>query len=622
MDIYKTRQPGLVLLCLCAITSPSLAALDNQPAEQFEKECRQSLEASSRQFETIISLQGTKTASRVLEPLNDLEVLIDRGYSKAQLYYNVHPLAEVRSVAEKCAQDFSELITNITLSRPLFDVISAVDVSAADKDTQRYWQQTLRDFKRSGVNKDEATRERIRGLQEELVKLGQQFSSNIRNDVRSITLDSAKQLAGLPDDYVDNHPANEQGKILISTDYPDYFPFMKYAKDDALRKSLYVEFRNRGYPDNEKISTIADKRSDADYQTLLKRLQKINPKAKEVGDWQKTYLSELVRNEQYDFDSKAVRQYFAYDKVRDGIFTLLGKLFDVSIKPWQTSAWHESVEAYEVWDKGELIAYFYLDMHPREGKYKHAAHFSLQNGLEGRQLPISSLVCNFPGGDGSPGLMSHDQVETFLHEFGHLIHHFFGGKQRWSSFSGVATEWDFVEAPSQMLEEWIWDADTLKLFATNERGETIPDELIEKMNSTRYFGFGLNVKNQMFYAATSLNYYNRNPDSFELTPMMVKMQQRYSPYDYVDGTHFFASFGHLDGYSAIYYTYMWSLVIANDLFSRFRQEGMNNRSVAQQYRQQILAPGGSADAAELVENFLGRPYDFRAFETELNKGTH
>ncbi|NKB37321.1 MAG: hypothetical protein GKR93_09150 [Gammaproteobacteria bacterium] len=371
----------------------------------------------------------------------------------------------------------------------------------------------------------------------------------------------------------------------------------------------------------EKISKIANKRSSVDYQTLLARLQKIDPAAKEVGDWQKSYLSELVRKEQYNFDSKAVRQYFAYNKVRDGIFQLMSTLFDISIHPWDTTTWHDSVEAYEVRDNGKLMARFYLDMHPREGKYKHAAHFSLQNGLTGRQLPVSSLVCNFPGGDDGSGLMTHDQVETFLHEFGHLIHHFFGGEQRWTSFSGVATEWDFVEAPSQMLEEWIWDADTLKLFATNEQGETIPDELITKMNTTRYFGRGLNVKNQMFYAATSLNYYNREPDSFDLTRKMIEMQDRYSPYKYVDDTHFFASFGHLDGYSAIYYTYMWSLVIANDLFSRFEKEGMHNRKVAKDYREKVLAPGGSADAAELVKDFLGRPYNFEAFEKELDKGT-
>ena len=370
----------------------------------------------------------------------------------------------------------------------------------------------------------------------------------------------------------------------------------------------------------EKISGIAEKRAAIDYNTLLARLQVIEPDAKSVGDWQKAYLQELVRKEQYNLDSKVVREYFEYNKVRDGIFQLVVKLFDVEIKPWQSDTWDDSVEAYEVYDNGALMARFYLDMHPREGKYKHAAHFPIQVGLNDRQLPVSALICNFPGGGEGSALMSHNQVETFLHEFGHLIHHFFAGKHDWASFSGVATEWDFVEAPSQMLEEWIWDAATLRLFATNAAGESIPDELIEKMNRSRYFGKGLWVKNQMYYAATSLNYYNRPPDSFELAPLMIEMKRKYSAWDYVDDTHFFASFGHLDGYSAIYYTYMWSLVIANDLFSRFDREGMHDKETARDYRNLVLGPGGSDDAANLVERFLGRPYNFKAFEAELEKG--
>jgi len=160
----------------------------------------------------------------------------------------------------------------------------------------------------------------------------------------------------------------------------------------------------------EKISGIADKRADADYQTLLARLQLIEPDAREVGDWQKAYLSELVRQEQYEFNSKQVREYFSYSKVRDGIFQLVDTLFDVTIKPWDSETWHSSVEAYEVRDEGKLMGRFFLDMHPREGKYKHAAHFPLQRGLKGVQLPVSTLVCNFPGGDGGSDLMSHDQV--------------------------------------------------------------------------------------------------------------------------------------------------------------------------------------------------------------------
>jgi len=258
-------------------------------------------------------------------------------------------------------------------------------------------------------------------------------------------------------------------------------------------------------------------------------------------------------------------------------------------------------------------------MHPRDGKYNHAAQFGVREGVQGVQTPIAALVCNFPGGDGSVGLMEHSQVETFLHEFGHLLHTIFGGHQPRLSLSGINTERDFVEAPSQMLEEWVWDSDTLKTFAEDSSGKVIPDALIEKMRAARDFGRGLWTRHQMFYAALSLNYYNRPPGEVDLDQMMQDLQAEYSPFPYVQDTHFYTSFGHLDGYSAIYYTYMWSLVIATDMFSEFEKEGLRNPEVAQRYREHVLAPGGSKDAAELVADFLGRPYSFAAFENLLNE---
>ena len=211
-------------------------------------------------------------------------------------------------------------------------------------------------------------------------------------------------------------------------------------------------------------------------------------------------------------------------------------------------------------------------------------------------------------------------METFFHEFGHLIHHLFGGKHQWVEVSGFNTEWDFVEAPSQMLEEWAWDATTLKSFATDKEGNPIPDELVSAMNRARDFGKGLWVSHQMFYASVSLNYYNRDPKGLDTTQMMKELQEKYSPFDYVDDTYFHYSFGHLDGYSAIYYTYMWSLVIAKDLFSVFQDAGLLDQEAAARYRNLILGPGGSKDAADMVRDFLQRDYAFDAFSTWLNAG--
>ena len=222
------------------------------------------------------------------------------------------------------------------------------------------------------------------------------------------------------------------------------------------------------------------------------------------------------------------------------------------------------------------------------------------------------LVCNF-----SRHLMEHDHVVTLFHEFGHLVHHVLAGNHPWTRFAGVATEWDFVEAPSQMLEEWAWDADVLRSFATNAAGEPIPRELVAKMRAAKEFGKGTHVRTQMFYAALSYTLHQDVPD--DITATLRELQERYDVFGYVPDTHFYASFGHLEGYGSGYYTYMWSLVIAKDLFSAFDRDDLFDTEVAHRYRDRILAPGGSRDAADLVADFLGRPYGFEAFQRWLDR---
>jgi thimet oligopeptidase len=213
--------------------------------------------------------------------------------------------------------------------------------------------------------------------------------------------------------------------------------------------------------------------------------------------------------------------------------------------------------------------------------------------------------------------MEHDDVVTLFHEFGHLVHHVLAGRHEWARFSGVATEWDFVEAPSQMLEEWAWDADVLRSFATNAAGEPIPAGLVAKMRKADEFGKGYLARTQMFYAALSYHVHHRVPE--DVTGLVRDLQARYDVFGYVPDTHFHASFGHLEGYTSGYYTYMWSLVIAKDMFSAFDEDNLFDEAVTHRYRDRVLAAGGSRDAADLVEDFLGRPYTFDAFEAWLNR---
>lgn len=618
--------------------------------------CESSLEKSTALLNTILEYQGAKTIATILEPLNEIDILMDSAWNKAAVYANAHPEKSVRDLADTCSQKFSQFYTELGLSKPLYEAVSSINLDSADTDTRRVVELLLQDFRRAGVDKDPTTREKIRALNEELTIIEQEFDNNINNSVRFIELDSVAELDGLPKDYIEAHPPNETGKIIITTNYPDYQPFMRYATNDKRRKQLMREFLNRAYPENEpvlksmlekryelarllgyqnyaeyitenkmiktpgnadafiqQVSESAQVAYDRENQLLLTRLRQIDPDANIVNGWQTSYLLELLRKEKYALDSKELREYFHYQHARDGIFNLISRLFGVEIKSANMPSWHEDVETYEIWENNTVIARFYLDMHPRDGKYKHAAEYSLISGIKGRQIPEAALLCNFPD-----GLMEHSQVEVFLHEFGHLIHQLFAVSDHWVALSGIRNETDFVEAPSQMLEEWVWDADTLKTFAINDKNQIIPDALIEKIQAARYFGKGIGTRRQMMFAGLSLNFYNRKPD-FELSTLAQEIIQKHYPYDNIENTYFYVNFGHLGGYSAVYYTYMWSKVIALDMFSRFEEHGITNPIIAGRYRNKILAPGPKKDAADLVQDFLGRPYNFEAFKRFMGR---
>ncbi|MEE3240656.1 MAG: M3 family metallopeptidase [Pseudomonadota bacterium] len=638
--------------------------------------CEQDEQRLKKQFAILEAMPASSQTGHAasldfLNQLDDFFIELGNSYSAMQLLSNVHPNSALRSAASDCQKKLSKLNTDVSLSSAIYEQLNTITLEADDKIALRYKKKLLRSYIRSGVSQPAETRKIIRQLQNEIAELGQLFSKNIRDDVRHITIQSTDDLKGLPQDYIAKLDRNEQGQWLITTDYPSVFPFLRYAQSDQHRHAIYRQFLNRGYPANktvlqdiitkrhqlattlgyksyaayatetamienpenaaefiDKVNLLATPRAERDYAQLLDQLQQTQANALTVGNWQKSFLEHQVKKQHYQFDSKEIRQYFPYQQVKNGVFDLVAELFELKIVDWQTPVWDSSVTAHQLQtQQGESLGYFYLDMHPREGKYKHAAHFGIQTGVANKQLPISALICNFPGADQSLnkagqandlGLMEHSQVETFLHEFGHLLHSLIGGHQSWSGLSGIATERDFVEAPSQLLEQWVWDYDSLQRFAINANGKAIPESLVNKMVAARDFGVGTHIRNQMFYAALSLNYYSIAPESLDLKQTLIQLQNQYSPFDYMEDTHFFANFGHLFGYSARYYTYMWSEVIAADLFSEFEQQGLMNKTLAKRYRDQVLAPGGSQDAAKLVEKFLGRPFNYQAFNEQLN----
>jgi len=623
------------------------------------------LDRAQAAIDRMLAVKGPRTVENTLRPYDDALIELDAVGSQASLIENVHPEEALRTTAEKTSQKASAFSTALSLNREVYDALAAIDLSGADPVTKYYVEKELRDFRLAGVDRDEATRAKVRALREELVEIGQAFTRHIRDDDRTVSLKGAEELDGLPQDYIDRHKPDENGEIRLTMDYPDAIPVFQYAKSDDLRRRMHLAYSNRAYPANmdvlqrmmakryELATTLgheswaqyitADKmvgsdvraaefidevvnasaaRAESEYRVLLARLQEDDPSASVVQAWQSGYYSEQVRKSSYDFDSQQVRPYFPYARVKEGVLGLMSRLFGVEFERVEDApVWHESVECFEMFEGGKLIGRFYLDMHPRDGKYNHAAQFDVRTGIAGRQIPEAALVCNFPGGEpGDPGLMQHGDVTTFLHEFGHLIHTLFAGHQPWCGIGGIRTEWDFVEAPSQMLEEWAWDPAVLATFAKHhETGEPIPAELVRQMKRASEFGKGLRVRRQMVYAQISLSFYRSDPATIDTDAMVREISARYQPYPHVEDTHMQCAFGHLGGYSAIYYTYMWSLVIAKDMFAQFDRTNLLKPGVAVRYRDRILAAAGTRPAAAMVEDFLGRPFNSEAWQAWLNE---
>lgn len=586
---------------------------------------------------------------------NDVNVALVNVFCLGSLMANVHPDEAVRTRAEQAEQDAQKLETELSLDRDVYDALCAVDPVTLDDEARRVLAHSLRDFRRAGVDQSEEVRDRVRALAEREMLVGQEFDKGIRDGVRSTKV-APSVLDGLPEDYVEAHPPGDDGLVVVTTDYPDYVPFMTFCRDRDSRRALAHEFLNRAWPENdarlrellalrrehatilgypdwpsydaevkmigkgaaipefvERITEAAAAAGRRDLGVLVQRLQQDHVEVTTLDAVDRSFYAEAVRREQFDVDAQQIRTYFDFTKVRAGLLEVTGRLFDVEyVDVPDGTRWHEDVTVHDVVRDGERLGRIYLDLHPRAGKFSHAAMFPTVQGIAGRQLPEGTLVCNF-----SRQLMEHDHVVTLFHEFGHLVHQVLAGGHEWARFSGVSTEWDFVEAPSQMLEEWAWDADILTSFATNPAGEPIPRAMVERMRAADEFGKGLQARTQMFYAALAYRLHMDVPD--DVTATLRELQERFDLCTYVADTHFHAAFGHLNGYGSGYYTYMWSQVIAKDMFSAFDTENMFDPAVAHRYRDRVLAPGGSKDAADLVADFLDRPYEYDAFEAWLNR---
>jgi len=658
----------LAVLASLALLTCFAAAQTSQPTvwatkpdvNGFEKMVTDRLAAAESAIHQLTSVQGPRTIENTLVPYDQAVERINSAAYLSGLIEQVHPDVAFRDRATEMVRKASAAQTALSLNHDVYQALASVDVSKADPPTRYYLQRQLLEFRLAGVDKDAATRDKLKKLNDELTQELVAFDRNISDDQKKVEVTDPQQLEGLPQDYIDHHKPGPDGKIYITTNYPDMFPAVTFSKSDDLRRRLYLAFDTRAYPKNQEVlenmmktryqiattlgysswadfsaadkmirrgANIADfiQKLDAaarpfaerEYAMLMAEQRKEQPNSTGIDDYNVAHLNELVRRSQFDFDSQSVRPYLPFNEVRQGVLDTAATLFRVTFRQEQNvPSWDPTVETWDVIEGGKVIGRFYLDMHPRPGKYSHAEMAPVLDGIEGKQLPEAILVCNFPKPTAEdPGLMSFDDLDTFFHEFGHLMHHILGGQQAWAGISGITTEGDFVEAPSQMLEEWMRSPQVLASFAKHYKtGQPIPAELVARMDRALAFGRGNWVMRQNSYTALSYDVYKTRPEQVDLDATAIADEKRFTMFTPLPGTHFYASFGHLGGYSSAYYTYLWDKVIAEDFFRQFDQENLLAGPTPMRYRHTVLEPGGSKSANDLVRNFLGREQNMQAFQ--------
>lgn len=651
----------------CTSRNANLEAPWSAPADtaSFETAHRQHMKEARDGIERMLSANGERTLENTLAPLDGAWMHLEAAISIASLMENVHPDKAVREAATQASQEAMSLANEISLNPEVYAALAALEGKPMDLSSKHYLAKTLREFRLQGVDKDGATREKLKALRDEVLKLEQEFQRNINADASTVVVREEKELEGLPADFVATLKRDAQNQWVIPSDAAAVQPVLTYAQSEGLRKRVYLTWRNKAYPQNipvlqqllakrqeiadllgyanwaayitadkmvgsaERASSFVDEvlalskeKARQEAGELLMAAKETSSATEAIQEWSSSYYSEQLRRRRYAFDSQEARPYFPYAKVKQGVLDITGKLFGIRYQKVEGApVWHPSVEVYEVLDGAEVIGRFYLDMHPRADKYNHAAQFSIRPGVKAHWLPEAALVCNFPEPkEGEPALLTHADVETFFHEFGHLLHTLLSGKHRWAGVSGIKTEHDFVEAPSQLLEEWVRNPKLLQSFATHyQSGEPIPLEMVEKINRAARFGRGLWVSRQALYSAISLRLHQQTTHPVDTDSVVKGILRASSPFPVADEMHFEASFGHLTGYSALYYTYLWSLTISKDLYSAFDEKNPMEPRVARRYRERVLAPGGSRPASQLIRDFLGRDFSMEPFREWLNE---
>jgi thimet oligopeptidase len=620
--------------------------------------------AANRTFET--SFGGLEAAYQVF----------NETASRLHFLKDIHQDAKVREAAAACQERSGKYVVGLSARKDLYEALKGYLAHAGataphDAEQKRLIELTMRDFRRAGLELPDDARKRLVDLRQRLTELETRYHQNLGEDKTRLEFPVA-DLEGLPADFIARHEKTADGsKVILTVKYPDYFPVMENAKKESVRREMLKAFNNRGGVQNVALLNEATKlRAEAaallgyathadfvaepnmaktaktieDFLTrmragmkpgldaytekmlALKRAETGDPKAV-FNAWDTRYYLNQVRKRDFALDDEEVRTYFPAPKVLAGMYEVYSKLFGVRfVEVPGVQTWAEGVKLYDVRDAATdaTLARFYVDMYPREGKYGHAACFNFAPGHQtpkGYRAPMSALVVNFePPTAGKPAHLSMDEVETLFHEFGHVMHESLT-VARYATQAGTSSARDFVEAPSQMLENWVYQPEILAMLSEDPKnpGQPMPAELMQKIARARNYDAGVHFSRQIFLGLFDQTIHRIKPtDTPDADAVSRRLWMEIVGYPEDADTHFPASFGHMmGGYDAGYYGYLWSLVFAADMFTRFQAAGVLDPRTGREYRDRVISRGRTRDADELLRDFLGREPNEAAFLKQL-----
>lgn len=639
--------------------------------EHFLPAFQQAIKQGEVEIKTIVENKTEPTFENTVETLDRAGKLLART---AGIFFNLvsaETSDELQQIAQKVSPLLTKYQNDITLNPVLFERVKSVynqkDNLNLNPEQQTLLENTYLNFVRQGASLSDADKEKFREISTELSTLSLKFGENVLKETNNyeMHITDKTKLSGLPESALEAAEAkakskNKEGWIFDIT-MPSYLPFMKFADNRELRKELYLAYMSKSFKGNEfdnrenirkmvnlrlemarllgyknyadyalerrmamnqeGVYKLVEDLYDASYAVALKEKTEIKAFAQKTGfsgeimPWDWTYYSEKLKEEKFNLNDEMLKPYFELNKVVDGVFGLATELFNITFKPnKEIPVYNEEVVPYEVYDTdGSFLSVLYTDFHPRPGKQGGAWMNDFkgqwkENGINSR--PHITIVMNFTRStETKPALLTFNEVETFMHEFGHALHGMLANST-YSGLSGTNVYRDFVELPSQLMENWAVEKEFLDRFATHyETGEKIPAELVEKIKASQNYLAGYLSIRQLSFCFLDMTWHTlEKPFDGDVKKFEEKAWKKTQIFPVIDETCMSTQFGHLfaGGYAAGYYSYKWAEVLDADAFSLFKEKGLFNREVAESFRKNILEKGGTEHPMILYKRFRGQ----------------